>query len=467
MKRTLPTPVRVGTSLLLVFGLFAFVPNSPASDFFLHSSTNDFLDNASPTATTAKFKDSVAANRTTYQEIGTWAAAPMATAIKLTSLSDLRARIGLKNSDDQGTYFDLRAELRKNGVVIASGETKTIQGVTRNPSNAMEVAVSFGAISDSQFNPGDVLSLRILTKVADSGGHNNAVGLRLYYDALSRSSSFGAVFAVDNTPPTIAAVVNPAPNATGWHRSDVTVSFTCADSESGVASCPAPITVSTEGANQLISGTATDLAGNSATASVTVSLDKSAPAVAITSPSNGSSVSSSPVSVTGTATDNLSGLATLLCNGNPASLSASTFSCGVPLTNGLNTITVEATDNAANMSSSRITVTLGQPQNFSKIQWATNPQRTLYGENAGDFIILQWDHNDDATEYFVYRSTSLAGPWEQTGRFSQGAAITGGAKVHDTPDARLMDLCFKVEVIDAAGLVIEFYEPICVPKFVP
>jgi hypothetical protein len=293
MKWTLPAFVGGTASLLLVLGLFAFVPLSAAGDLFFRSSTNDFLDSTSATATTAKFKDSAAVNRTTYQEIGTWAAAPTATAIRLDFLSDLRVWIGLKNSDDQGTYFDLRAELRKNGLVIASGETKTIQGVTRNPSNAKEVTVPFGAISDSQFNPGDILSLRILTKVADSGGHNNAVGLRLYYDAVSRSSRFGAVFetiVVDNTPPTIAATVDPTPNAAEWHKSNATVSFTCADSESGVASCPAPITVSAEAASQVVSGTATDRAGNSATVSLTIKLDKSVPALAITSPSNGASV---------------------------------------------------------------------------------------------------------------------------------------------------------------------------------
>jgi hypothetical protein len=112
-------------------------------------------------------------------------------------------------------------------------------------------------------------------------------------------------------------------------------------------------------------------------------------------------------------------------------------------------------------------VQASQAQKSDKTQWASNAQRTLYGENAGDFIILQWSLNDSAAEYFVYRSMSLNGPWAQTGRFSQGAASTGGAKVDDTPDARLMDLCYKVEAIDSKGLVIEFYEPICVPKFVP
>ena len=200
MKRTLLS-LRVAVSLFLVSGFFAFVPLSAASDFFLHSSTNDFLDNTSPAATTAKFKDSPAVNRTTYQQIGIWSAAALTSAQTLNSLSDLHVWIGLKNSDDQGTNFDLKAEIRKNGVPIASGETKNIQGVTRNSSNAKEVAVTFGAIANNQLNAGDVLSIAILTKVADSGGHSNAVGLRLYYDASSRPSRFGALFGTTNQAP--------------------------------------------------------------------------------------------------------------------------------------------------------------------------------------------------------------------------------------------------------------------------
>jgi Glucodextranase, domain B len=464
MNRISFTLVRVVASLSLVFGLFAFVPDSPASDFFLHSTTNDFLDNASPTATTAKFKDSAAVNRTTYQEIGTWAAAPTATWTRLTSLSDLHIWIGLKNSDDQGTNFDLRAELRKNGVVIASGETKNIQGVTRNPDQAKEVTVGFGPISGDQFNPGDVVSIKILTKVADAGGHNSAVGLRLYYDAVSRASRFGAVFVVDTTPPTIAAVVNPAANAAGWHMSNPTVSFTCSDSESGIASCPGPITVSTEGANQIITGTATDKAGNSASANVFISLDKTVPVLTIASPSNGTSVSSSPVKVTGTASDSLSGIATVLCNGNPASLSNSTFSCDVPLNNGPNTITAEAIDVAGNTGSLSISVTR-ETQDVPTFRVAANSQNDLRGENWGDQIVFWWSYHAGAIEYIIYRAPSSSGPWEELGRMSDAVARTSGPKIDDTPDARLIDLCYKVEAIDTVGQVLRFYDPMCVPKF--
>jgi hypothetical protein len=155
-----------------------------AAAFYLHTTTSDTLDPTSPTATTPELKDSPAHNRTTYQPIGTWFAAPTGQSVLLESLSDLHVWVGLKNSDDQGTYFDVRAEVQKNGTVISAGETKNIQGVTRNPDLAKEVLVSFGAIADAAFDPGDVLSVRLLAKVADSGGHSNAVGLRAYYDAM-------------------------------------------------------------------------------------------------------------------------------------------------------------------------------------------------------------------------------------------------------------------------------------------
>src|SRR5260370_181293 len=69
------------------------------------------------------------------------------------------------------------------------------------------------------------------------------------------------IVGVDNDLPTIAATVSPAPNAAGWNNSNVTVTFTCSDATSAVVSCTGPQTVTTQGASQVISGTATDAAG--------------------------------------------------------------------------------------------------------------------------------------------------------------------------------------------------------------
>ncbi len=83
----------------------------------------------------------------------------------------------------------------------------------------------------------------------------------------------------DSDPPVIEAMVTPAANGAGWHNSDVTVSYTCSDASSGVATCPPAVTVTTEGVGQQVSATAADNAGNSATATVTLNIDKTPPGI--------------------------------------------------------------------------------------------------------------------------------------------------------------------------------------------
>ena len=93
----------------------------------------------------------------------------------------------------------------------------------------------------------------------------------------------------DTTAPTITATVSPVPNANGWNNSNVTVTFSCKDN-TAIATCPPPTTVTTDGAAQVVRGTATDTAGNTASTSVQVSLDKGQPTIsAALSPSPGAS----------------------------------------------------------------------------------------------------------------------------------------------------------------------------------
>ena len=168
--------------------------SKPVDMFLRGADTNLRLDTIAPTSTTARYKDSPGINRTTFREIGIWNSAPMEVAQNLTNLGNLTVWVGLKNSDDQGTYFDVRAEVLKNGVVIASGEVKNIKGVTRNPDLAKKVDITFGTIPETFFSMGDIFSVRVSAKVADTGGHSNAVGLRLYYDSVSRPSVVNTTF---------------------------------------------------------------------------------------------------------------------------------------------------------------------------------------------------------------------------------------------------------------------------------
>ena len=112
----------------------------------------------------------------------------------LSSAGYLNSWIGLKNSDDLQTRFDLQAELYENGVLFATGLTRCIQGVTKDPNSAEEVTVVLSPFPTEVFTGADVLALKVLTRIGTNpdgsqcAGHSNATGLRLYFDSTNRPS---------------------------------------------------------------------------------------------------------------------------------------------------------------------------------------------------------------------------------------------------------------------------------------
>ncbi|HRC84214.1 MAG TPA: DNRLRE domain-containing protein [Thermoanaerobaculia bacterium] len=200
-------------------------------------------------------------------------------------------------------------------------------------------------------------------------------------DVAGNSASTSVTVNLDATAPAVLASADPAPNGAGWNRTAVTISFQCTDALSGVASCPQAQTVANEGAGQVVSGTATDVADNSASASVTVSLDSTPPALAITSPADGTTVSDPQVTLTGTVSDGLSGLASVTCNGGAASLAGGGFSCTVSLGPGPNGLQVVATDVAGNVSSASITV------NQATGGDTTPPRISITAPASGSFVL--------------------------------------------------------------------------------
>src|ERR1035437_2434292 len=110
-----------------------------------------------------------------------------------------------------------------------------------------------------------------------------------FQGVVQRVSSSSVAVDIENvaSPLSIYAANAPAPNAPGWNKSDVSVTFSCAGGAGGSDSCPGIVRVTSEGQAQAIPGTATDGAANSATKSVSINLDKTAPILNITSPANG------------------------------------------------------------------------------------------------------------------------------------------------------------------------------------
>lgn len=180
----------------------------------------------------------------------------------------------------------------------------------------------------------------------------------------------------DTTPPVISTSQTPLPNANGWNNTDVTVNFTATDNVSIPTCTVNTVTLTADGAGQVVSTVCTDAAGNSATASLTVNIDKAPPLLTMPSLASNYTLGSS-VALTFAAGDTLSGLASVSAtlNGSPVS-SGSTVTLNQL---GTNTFTLTATDKAGN--------TATQTQLFTVIygeEWQTDEPRHHDDESDGD-----------------------------------------------------------------------------------
>jgi PKD repeat protein len=246
-------------------------------------------------------------------------------------------------------------------------------------------------------------------------------------DRAGNAATASATVNIDRTAPTIAARVSPPANPQGWHRSDPTVAFDCGDTLSGIASCPESQAVTVEGSAQTVSGEARDAAGNTAVASVTVKLDKTPPAVGITSPADGAHTRTSPVSVAGSSSDALAGIVSVTCNGQPATVTGSVYACSAALAAGAQPLTVAAEDAAGNVGTRAIGVTYdanGAPtaRPGGPYQGETDKPVAFSGgassDPEGQVLTYAWDFGDGATAGGVSPGHAYAAPGTFTVRLT-------------------------------------------------
>jgi alpha-tubulin suppressor-like RCC1 family protein len=150
----------------------------------------------------------------------------------------------------------------------------------------------------------------------------------------------------------ITGYVTPTPNSQGWNKTNATVSFACAGS--GTVTCPAPVPVTTEGV-QNIARTASSDGGQSATATVTVRVDKTPPTLSIVQPTAGTVLAPGGFAILGTVSDALSDVI-VTCDGQVATVTVPTFVCQSTISSGAKTIVVRAIDSASNVRTANVTV---------------------------------------------------------------------------------------------------------------
>ncbi len=148
----------------------------------------------------------------------------------------------------------------------------------------------------------------------------------------------------------------PAANANGWNNTNVTVSFDCVtgDPLDIIVSCPADVVLSTDGANQSVTRSATTKGGGTVTATIAgISIDKTAPVITFTGATT--YTIDQNVSITCTITDALSGLA----GGSTCeTASGPAYLLGV----GTHILHASGTDNAGNPAAATLTYTIGSSE---------------------------------------------------------------------------------------------------------
>jgi hypothetical protein len=95
--------------------------------------------------------------------------------------------IGLKNSDDVGTKFDLLAEVLRNGMVVGSGQLNDVPGGSSGFNNAVLRTITLALSSAVPMGPGDTMSFRLSVRIAATSGHNSGTA-RLWYNGAAIDS---------------------------------------------------------------------------------------------------------------------------------------------------------------------------------------------------------------------------------------------------------------------------------------
>jgi uncharacterized protein len=124
---------------------------------------------------------------------------------QITALSPANVWVGLKNSDDVGIKFDLKAEVYKGATLIGSGLLTGVAGGSSGFNNAKLNAIPLTVTAFADVSAGDTLSIKVFERNACSGSGKNSGTARLWYNgqpvdsgaARDAGSRFDATIGID------------------------------------------------------------------------------------------------------------------------------------------------------------------------------------------------------------------------------------------------------------------------------
>ncbi|MFA6096485.1 MAG: PxKF domain-containing protein [Candidatus Paceibacterota bacterium] len=191
-----------------------------------------------------------------------------------------------------------RTVIESHGLSIGSGETKLVD--VEKPTTTVSMS---GTPGNNDWYTSDV---RVSLSAVDNGGGSGVKAIEysfdnviwnvysmpfsladegiktLYYrssDNAGNIEEFQTIeIKIDKTAPVITGVATILPNDKGWYSTAITIHFDSYDLGSGIDTATVDTVISTEGADQFVSGIATDKAGNSSGYTVSgINVDKTKP----------------------------------------------------------------------------------------------------------------------------------------------------------------------------------------------
>jgi hypothetical protein len=239
------------------------------------------------------------------------------------------------------------------------------------------------------------------------------------------SAPFSFALKYDATAPSVSAGASRGPDANGWYNHPVSVSFSGTDAMSGIDSCTSASYSGPDTSGATLSGSCTDKAGNSASASYNVQYDASAPnvTIALARPPDANGWYNHPVAANASGSDSTSGI---------DSCSAGSYD-GATTDNA--SLSGSCTDKAGNSASASIAFKYD----------ATPPSVSQVVADAGNgTVTLHWTISTDSS-VTVIRTADKKGAtprtvYNGTGESFTDTKLTNGLRYH-----------YSISAVDQAG----------------
>ncbi len=332
-------------------------------------------------------------------------------------------RLKTYNEAKTGTFIFRLIYVFPNGtiVILPGSNSMTLNGGTDQDFNISLTSIS-GIIP---------ASAKLGLRISKQGTNKD---MRIYVgDTANIYSGPSGYFSVtesgaDTTPPTVA-ISSPVNGAT-LNTAAFDVSGTAGDTGSGVQK----VEVSVDGdAYALAAGTAswlysasglsdgthtitakaTDNTGNTATTSISITVDTASPTVAISSPVNGATLNTAAFDVSGTSGDTGSGVqkVEVSIDGGAYALASGTTSWlyGVSgLSDGSHTITAKATDNTGNTATTSISITVDTTPPVILTYSVSGYVTDNYGTELGGVLVQDGSKSATTLASGYYSITGIA-----------------------------------------------------------